>query len=97
MERFDFVRLPAGKGSSNCPEVYVCAASMGYCYEKPDPRAGHFLLTNELTTEAECNKAIDDLISELNRLKTTAARWFKKQEGLPIMVPGFNLDASRND
>jgi hypothetical protein len=61
-------------------EAYVCAGSRGYPYNKPDPRAGHYLLSIESTSEQECHRQIDQLIVELQQLKRKASRWFKRHE-----------------
>jgi hypothetical protein len=61
------------------PEAYVCASpSVGY--NKPDPRSGYILLTSESTSEAECHKQIDALISDLKKLKAKASRKFGIQK-----------------
>lgn len=61
------------------PEAYVCASpSVGY--DKPDPRSDYILLTSESTSEAECHRQIDALISDLKKLKVKASRKFRSQK-----------------
>lgn len=80
MKHFYLLFLPSGKGWTGCAEAYVCAGSPGGGFEKPDPRAGHHLLTIESTSEAECHQQIDKLIIQLQHLKREASRWFERHE-----------------
>jgi hypothetical protein len=66
--KFELLFFPDGR-FTNGPEAYVCALSSGG-YDKPDPRAGHYLLTTESTSEAECHAQIDGLINDLETLLT---------------------------
>ena len=61
------------------PEAYICANSPPG-YDKPDPRAGHVMLTIESTSEVECHKQIDGLIDDLKKLKQEASRKFRDKK-----------------
>ena len=76
--KFYLLKLPDGKSMFRGPVAYVCADSSGR-HDKPDPRAGHILLTCECLDEDECHRKIEGLIRDLKRLKTEASRWFKKK------------------
>ena len=65
--RFDLLFFPDGC-FTRVAEAYICVAPRGG-YNEPDPRAGYLSLTSESISEEECNAQIDDLISELEKLK----------------------------
>jgi hypothetical protein len=75
--KFELLFFPDGC-FTRVPEAYVCVLPRGG-YNKPDPRAGHHLLTIESTSEAECHAQIDGLINDLRKLKVQASRKFRRK------------------
>jgi hypothetical protein len=76
--KFKLLFLSEGQGWTNRKEAYVCALPSGD-YIKPDPRAGHVLLSNECVNEAQCHAAIERLISDLQKLKAEVSRKFRNE------------------
>ena len=76
--KVDLLYLPVGKSPFRTAVAYVVVGESGrYGDNENDPRHGKIMLTSESTSEAECHKQIDHLISDLNELKNKVSRKFR--------------------